>query len=164
MYPELKVRAIPDFGKGVFAKQNIGKGELLVIFGGYIMTLEEEQKLPLGMRDYAHQIAQNFVIGINKAKDIQPVDFLNHSCNPNAGFNGQIFLVAMRDIKKGEQITFDYAMVLSVESYDIECLCGSKNCRGRITGNDWKIPGLQKKYKGYFQPYLEKKIAKSIQK
>jgi uncharacterized protein len=158
--PKLEVRQIQNFGKGVFAKNNVNKNELLAIFGGYIMTLDEEQQLPVGMRDYAHQIAPNFVIGINKQEDIQSVDFFNHSCDPNAGFQGQIFLVAMRNIQIGEQITFDYAIVLSVESYDIKCLCGSKNCRKHITGNDWKISSLQKKYRGYFQPYLEDKIEK----
>jgi len=160
MYLGLEVKTIPNFGKGVFAKQNIDKNELLVIFGGYVMTLEEEQKLPLEIRDYAHQIAPDFVLGINKLEDIQPVDFINHSCNPNAGFNGQIFLVAMRDIKKGEQITFDYAMVLSIKGYHFKCLCGSANCRGNVTCDDWENPKLQEKYKGYFQPYLEERMAK----
>lgn len=152
--PKLEVKSISDFGKGIYAKENITKDELITIFGGYVMTLKEEEELPEGMRDYAHQIAPNFVLGINKEEDIQPVDFYNHSCNPNIGFQGQIFLVAMRDILAGEQVCFDYAMVLSVETYNIECLCGSSNCRKRITGNDWKIAELQEKYKGYFQPYL----------
>ena len=156
--PKLEVRSLPNFGKGIFAKEFIKKDELLTIFGGYVMTLDEEQQLPEGMRDYAHQIAPNFVLGINKLEDIQAVDFFNHSCNPNAGFQGQIFLVALRDIHIGEQICFDYAMVLSVETYNIECLCGYEKCRKYITGNDWKIPELQEKYRGYFQPYLEDKI------
>lgn len=62
------------------------------------MTLEEEQQLPLEIRDYACQIAPHLVIGINKIEDIQPTDYFNHSCNPNVGFQGQIFIVAMRDI------------------------------------------------------------------
>jgi SET domain-containing protein len=161
MNSKLSVKDIPNFGKGVFALQNISKKELLVMFGGYVMTLEEEQHLPKRIRDYAHQIAPNFVFGINKIKEIQPVDFINHSCDPNCGFRGQIFLVAMKDIKKGEQITFDYAMVLTIKGYKFKCVCGSANCRGYVTENDWKISKLQKKYKGYFQPYLEDKIKDS---
>lgn len=159
--PKLEVINIPDLGNGVFAKENIAKDELLTIFGGYVMTIEERQQLPLQIRDYPHQIAPNFLLGINKIEDIQPTDFFNHSCNPNAGFDGQIFLVATKGIHVGEQVVFDYAMVLSM-NYDIECLCGAENCRGRVTGNDWKIKEIQERYNGYFQPYLEDMIKNEI--
>ena len=42
--------------------------------------------------------------------------------------------------------------------YRLKCLCGSKQCRGCVTDEDWKIPALQRKYKGYFQYYIQKKI------
>ncbi len=96
--------------------------------------------------------------------EYQPtVESINHSCSPNAGFKGQIVLVAMHDIKKGEQITFDYATVLSKprgvdKEYEFKCNCGSVECRKSITWNDWKNPVLQKKYDGYFQWYLGEKI------
>ncbi|MFZ2048916.1 MAG: SET domain-containing protein-lysine N-methyltransferase [Minisyncoccia bacterium] len=158
--PKLEVRDIQDFGKGVYAKEDVLKDEILAIFGGYVMTLDEEQELPPHMRDFAHQIAPNFVIGINKDEDIQPVDYFNHSCNPNAGFKGQIFLLSMNNINKDEQITFDYSMVLSVETYKFDCQCGSENCRKVVRGTDWMLKALQEKYKGYFQWYLEEKIKK----
>lgn len=156
--PKLEVRKIPNLGNGIFAKTNIAKDELLTIFGGYVMTVEEVLQLPLEIRDYVHQITPDFLLGIFKIEDVQPSDFFNHSCDPNAGFNGQIFLVATREINEGEQVVFDYAQVLSMEHYDIECLCGSKNCRGRITGSDWKIKEVRERNKGYFQPYLEDMI------
>ena len=84
---------------------------------------------------------------------------VNHSCNPSCGFNGQISLVSMRDIFQGEEITYDYSMtdVGSKEQgwVDMECLCGSKNCRKMITGNDWRLEELQQKYKGYFSRYIQ---------
>ncbi len=160
--PNLKVATAGKKGKGVYASKRIKKDELLAIFGGYIMSLKEESKLPQEIGDLAHQIHENFVIGICSKSQIQPVDFFNHSCDANAGFNGQIFLVAMRDIQAGEEVFFDYAMVLhkskGVASYRMKCLCGSINCRGVITDLDWKNKALQKKYKGYFQYYIEKKI------
>lgn len=67
-------------------------------------------------------------------------------------------LLALRDIKAGEELTYDYALMESSPEYRIRCLCGSKECRGFLTGNDWRIPALQKKYKGFFEPYLQKKI------
>lgn len=92
-----------------------------------------------------------------------PQLFVNHSCDPNAGFNGQIFMVAMRDIKKDEEIVYDYAMLMHANKrsnsyFKMKCKCGSKMCRGFITENDWKISELQKRYDGYFQWYLQEKI------
>ncbi len=64
----------------------------------------------------------------------------------------------MRDIKKGEEITFDYAVCMTSNILNMHCLCGKNNCRKLITGDDWKIEELQKKYAGYFQPYIQEKI------
>jgi SET domain-containing protein len=160
----LKVCDTKNYGKGVFAKRGIKKNELLAVFGGYIKKLSEEKKLPKEIQDEGVQINENFSLGIIKKVQFEEASFFNHSCDPNAGFKGQIFLVAMKNIKKGEQICFDYAMVLSksknAKFYKLRCLCGSKNCRKYITDNDWKKPELQKKYEGYFQWYLQEKINK----
>ena len=44
-------------------------------------------------------------------------------------------------------------------TYDeFDCACGALHCRGRISGNDWKLPELQRRYKGYFSPYLQRRI------
>jgi hypothetical protein len=162
--PKMVMKKKPLIDNGIFAKAEIKKDELLAVFGGYVMTLKEESRLPEKIRDYSHQISPEFVIGVIDDNRIQKVDYFNHSCNPNAGFKGQIFLVAMRKIKKGEEVTFDYAMVLShapgVELYKMKCLCGSTKCRGYVTEDDWKIPELQKKYRGYFQYFLQEMIDK----
>ncbi|HEU0080455.1 MAG TPA: SET domain-containing protein-lysine N-methyltransferase [Candidatus Paceibacterota bacterium] len=159
--PKLQVIDKGELGKGVKTGEPIKKGEKVAVFGGYIFTVQEEQELPPGMNDYAHQISDEFVMGIMDESQIQPVDFFNHSCEPNVGFKGQIFLVAMRDIVAGEEICFDYAMVLSakIPPYPVKCFCGQKTCRGTLSYDDWKLPRLHEKYKGYFQPYLEDKIA-----
>lgn len=162
MSPKLEVRETDKYGKGIFAVKNLSKGELLAILGGYILTLKENMGLPKEFSDTGVQIAENFnITGKNIKED---TDCFNHSCDPNAGFGGQIFLIAMRNINKDEEITFDYAMVLhkakGIKLYKIKCLCGSKNCRGYVTEDDWKIPKLQKKYNGYFQYFLHEKIDK----
>jgi hypothetical protein len=82
---------------------------------------------------------------------------LNHSCEPNLGIQGQIVYVALRDIKRGEELTFDYAMN-GDEPYEMKCRCGKKSCRGTITGFDWKNPELQKKYDGYFSWFIQRRI------
>jgi hypothetical protein len=85
-------------------------------------------------------------------------DYVNHSCNPNAGLSGQIGLVAMRDIKIGEEVCFDYAMSDTMPYDEFNCGCGSKNCRRTVGGNDWQKPVLQKRYAGYFAPHVQRKI------
>lgn len=159
MDPRLVARAVQGGGHGVYAACRIRRHDLLTVFGGHVMTLAREARLPLKIRDYAHQIAGDFVLGVDKVRDVGLSDYYNHSCAPNAGFKGQVFLVAMRDIKAGEQVTFDYCMVLKRTArqlpYRIACDCGAPACRGWVTGTDWKRPELQKRYKGYFQWYIE---------
>lgn len=109
------------------------------------------------------QIEERFVIGSRSALNPEDTDFFNHSCEPNCGFRGQIFLVAMRDIIAGEEITFDYAMVVSESLgsdivFEMECTCGSASCRKIISENDWKKVELQTKYNGYFSQYIQEKI------
>ena len=153
--PNLEVRPSKKNGQGIFAKTNLKKGERLAIFGGDIMLIDEINNLPEQVQDYPMQIEERFVIGSRSAIEPEDTDFFNHSCDPNAGFKGQIFLVAMRDIEANEEVTFDYAMVVSESSgsaiiFEMECTCGAPNCRELITENDWKLPALRQKYRGYF--------------
>lgn len=86
--------------------------------------------------------------------------FLNHSCSPNVGVRGEITFVAMRDIKVGEELTIDYAMIENEDYPEMKCNCGARNCRKVITGKDWKRKDLQKKYGKYFSAFLLEKIGK----
>ena len=83
--------------------------------------------------------------------------FSNHSCDPNLGLRGQIVFVAMRPIRAGEELTHDWAMTDDDDS-STECHCGSANCRGTITGKDWRRAELQVRYGNYFSAYLLEKI------
>jgi uncharacterized protein len=158
MNPKLEVRDTKKYGKGVFAKEDIKKGETLAVFGGYVVKLDEEPT------DSGIQISENLIL--SSLNYTEQTDYINHSCNPNSGIKGQNFLVSIIKIKKNEQITFDYAMCLYSQTkkadYTIDCLCESKNCRKIVTSNDWKIPDLQKRYNGYFQLFLQEKINKII--
>jgi len=69
----------------------------------------------------------------------------------------------LRKIEGGEEITYDYAMVMHSNSesttyFKIPCLCRQENCRGYIAEDDWQRPELQKKYDGWFQWFLQEKI------
>lgn len=153
--------------KGVFAKEKIKKDEILFVMGGYILTIEDENKLEGEIADKPIEISDCFSIGPRSTKDLKkmPQHYVNHSCNPNAGFKGNIFMVAMKDIDKDEEIVYDYAMVMNSNKksnslFKFDCFCKTSSCRKIISEDDWKIPELQKKYKGYFQWFLEEKIKK----
>jgi len=75
--------------------------------------------------------------------------FLNHSCDPNVGFAGNVVLVAMRDVSPGEELTTDYALFDDYEG-SMRCRCGSASCRGIVDGRDWRRAELQARYRGYF--------------
>lgn len=57
----------------------------------------------------------------------------NHSCNANTGYAG-LNVIALRDIRKGEELTLDYASFLDESMEPFTCRCGAPNCRGQITG------------------------------
>lgn len=164
---KLEVRETLKYGKGVFAKSDIKKGEMLFVMGGYILTIEDENHLKGIVADKPIEISDRFSIGPRNASDLKnmPQHFVNHSCNPNVGFQGQIFMVAIKKIKIDQEICYDYAMVMNSCSdsnsyFTFDCKCGSKDCRNIITEDDWKIKKLQKKYYGYFQWFLQEKINK----
>jgi uncharacterized protein len=162
LHPHLEKRCSATQGCGIFAGTDIRKGERLAIFGGKIMLIDEMYQVPEEMQRYTMQIEERFVLG--PAGTIpEDTDFFNHSCDPNSGFKGQVFLVAMRDIRAGEEITFDYAMTVSESVgsdmvFRMDCACGSPRCRKTITEQDWMLPGLQERYKGYFSQYIRDKI------
>jgi hypothetical protein len=64
---------------------------------------------------------------------------MNHSCEPNIGFDAKDNFVAMKNLKKGEELTWDYGFDETNPKFKMKCDCGTKNCRKVVTGNDWKF-------------------------
>lgn len=151
-----EARDHPEGGCGVFTLGKIHKDELVSLWGGCMV---QKNELDPSMPRFTQRVLQvDEDLYIVTAEEVEPNDCFNHSCEPNLGFFGQIGLVAMRDIEAGEELMFDYAMS-DGEPYDeFYCYCGSSNCRKKITGNDWILPELWHKYKGYFSPYLARRI------
>ncbi len=157
--PKLEARPLPEKGfYGVFALEPVQAGELLVMWSGSLYSLENLEQLPVIERSRSVQVEDDlFMVPVKQG---EPADFINHACNPNAGLNGQIGLVAMREIAVGEEICYDYAMSDGSSYDEFECHCGYPDCRHRVTGGDWRLPELQQRYQGYFSPYLQRRIAR----
>ena len=155
--PKLENRPHLEKGDcGVFARQPIKEGELLSLWGGKILSADE---IDYNMENFTQQVLQIEDGFYLMTPSMEPSDCFNHSCDPNAGLTGQIGLIAMRDIEAGEEICLDYAMCDGSSYDEFDCQCGSPNCRGRVTGEDWKRPELWERYEGYFSPYLQRRIA-----
>ena len=147
-------------GFGLFTRYRIKKHELVIVFGGYVVTLQQLKKLPKYFHDYFYHVDDNLLIGIKKKTEFSISEYLNHSCDPSCGFKNQLCLVAMRDIYPGEEITTDYAFFVTSNTLRMKCTCGSVNCRKVIKNTDWKNLTLQRKYRNFFQPYIKEKIDK----
>lgn len=153
---EVKKSKIHD--KGLFAKENISKGEKVLIKGGRIVSQEFVDNNQKIVRNSEFQIDDNHCIAPTTNEEFKKsMLYINHSCEPNIGIKGKNIFVALRDIKKGEEITTDYGFFQN-NKFKMKCHCGEKNCRKTITGKDWQKKSLQKKYGNYLAPYLLQKI------
>lgn len=154
--PKLEGRMIAEKGfMGLFAREAVPAGELLTLYMGQLIDGAVLEGLPPAEQVHILQIEEDLYI---HPVSTEPAHYVNHSCNPNAGFAGQIAVVALREIAPGEEICFDYAMCDGSPYDEFECLCGEAACRKRISGSDWQNPDLWQRYAGYFSPYLQRRI------
>jgi hypothetical protein len=154
--PKIVIKKSRIHGLGMFAQENIDKGEIVFIKGGHIVkrsALYSSEQI-----DSYLPIDDDFFIGAKCREEEERIKlFINHACDPNCGMRGEITFIALRVILSGEELTCDYAMIDN-EAYQFECHCSSPNCRRIITGFDWRMRELQVKYSGYFARYLSEKM------
>ena len=159
MNNKLEARYLPEKGGyGVYATAPIEENEVLCIWGGNIWSYEEFSQLPEENQSHGIQVDEDHyqTYGLDEAPE--SADYVNHSCEPNAGLQGPITLVAMRSIEIGEEICFDYAMSDGTPYDEFTCGCATPACRGIVTGNDWQLSELQLRYANYLSPYLQRRI------
>ena len=138
-------------GRGVAAGEDIKKGEVIQHIKGVAKFLDIKTK--------EDSLSNPNWIGVGKNKWIDPNypnQFLNHSCNPNSGIKGSVTMVALKDIKEGDEITIDYAIIEGDDMWEMKCSCGEKNCR-KIVRSIRYIPLQQfQKYLPYVPNYFKK--------
>jgi len=158
--PKTEVRQSKIHGRGLFARADIAKGEIVAMKGGHIVdreTLRREITPRFGPVEI--QIDDDlFIAPVTEEERESSMLYSNHSCDANIGMRGEITFVAMRDIRADEELTHDWAMTDDDDDYAVECKCGAPNCRGTLTGKDWQGSELQARYAGYFSTYLAHKI------
>jgi uncharacterized protein len=145
---KIMLRKTKKFGRGVYAKQKIKKGEVVAVFDGPFYDDEFD--------DWTKDLL-NHTIQCGKAlwRDSKGLArYLNHSCEPNCGIKGRFKVVTMRAIKPGEQLTWDYEMTEKSDWWKLKCKCGAPSCR-KVIGNYRNLPlKLRKKYKGFISTWL----------
>jgi uncharacterized protein len=142
-------------GRGLFAVADVAAGEVVAVKGGHIVTTEQLYRLSEHLQNSDIQIAEGLhLVALTDDEYERVMLFINHSCEPNVGFAGNVVLVAMRDVAAGEELTTDYAL-FDVPATPMECACGTVSCRRLVTGDDWRDPELRARYAGYFSRYLE---------
>lgn len=137
------VRTSPLHGKGAFALQRIPKGTKIGEYvGERIDEAEADRRYPEDGPGPHHTFLFSLDDGsiIDAAVGGNSTRFLNHACDPNCEAieeEGRIFLHALRGIRKGEELVYDYHFILDVahtpaEKKKYPCRCGAANCRGTI--------------------------------
>ena len=136
----IEVKLSPKHGKGVFASHEIKKGDIILSWDLSIkLTPKEARKLSADEREHTNYIGNGVYVLMQP-----PEAFVNHSCEPNTFVKNHAD-VALRDIRKGEEITTDYS-INGVDDWTMECHCGKPSCRKIIVGDFRKLPAeIQKK-------------------
>ena len=146
--PKLIVKKSNIHGTGVFTTEPVREGQKIIEYTG--------EKIPGTEGDRRSEIDEKltYIFILNDKYDIDgsvngnEARLVNHSCDPNAYtdiFDDRIWIIADRNIKAGEEITYDY----SFDADALEaCHCGEKNCRGYINDAESKITKELLKHKG----------------
>jgi len=142
-------------GKGIFALHDIKEGEIILEMDDS-QVVEKDKVKELSEEDQNH----TDYIGNGKYSVMKsPEKFINHSCDPNT-FVKNRKVIAMKDIDKNEEITYDYS-INGIDPWEMNCKCGSKNCRKIVYGDFRKLDAkTQKKYESYLEDWYKQEILK----
>lgn len=157
------VRDTKKYGKGVFAERDIIRGEVIHVLNGETLSMRD---LVARVNSGNENIDDPLQVGKRTYIDLDSISrTFNHSCDPNAALRKRSELFAIKEILKGEEITFDYSSTIAPTEWRMKCGCGSAHCRG-VLGDVLSIPKKDRtKYQkiGAFQTYM-RKLLKMIER
>ncbi len=143
------VKDTPLKGLGIFALRDIRKSEIISTFTGPRVKIERLDDFPPEVVDHLFNVGTDEYLLAR-----EPEVRTNHSCDPNAGIVKDVCLIAMHDIRKDEEITFDYSIIMDDE-WVMECRCGSPLCR-KIIGKYKDLPSeIKEKYRDYSPEWIK---------
>ena len=146
-----KVRRSKIDNFGLYATRDIKSGSKIIEYKGKVITRKEAEENPKYDNDKAI-----YLFNLNKKYDLDG-DFkfntarlINHSCDPNCEVTGtglKVWVHSIKDIKKGEEFSYDYGFSFDEDFKNYPCKCGSIKCCGYIVreGSRWRIKKKKKK-------------------
>ena len=137
-------------GKGLYATQDIKEGTRIIDYVGKIITkkqTEESERFDNAKPIYLFNLNNRYDLDGDVKSNIARL--INHSCSNNCDYEGKglkLWVVAVKNIKKNEELTCDYGFSYDSDYKQFPCKCSSKNCVGYIVreGSRWRI---NKKFK-----------------
>jgi uncharacterized protein len=141
--PRIQVRRSGIHGKGVFALAPIAGGERILEYTGSVITWKQAKKRPPHNPDdpnhtfYFHIDDKHVIDGLDGGNAAK---WINHACGPNCEADeddGRVFITALRDIAPGEELNYDYGLILDGKhtkkvKKEFACHCGTPKCRGTM--------------------------------
>ena len=141
--PRIQVRRSGIHGKGVFALAPISEGERILEYTGSVITWAQAKKLPPHNPDdpnhtfYFHIDDKHVIDGLDGGNAAK---WINHACGPNCEADeegARVFIKALRDIAPGEELNYDYGLILDGRhtkkvKEEFACRCGTPECRGTM--------------------------------
>ena len=159
--PYISVKKSKIHNKGVFAKKDVPEGTRVIEYVGEKITKRESDNRyddSLAKHKKNQKNGAVYVFELNKRYDIDgnvswnTAKNINHSCDPNCEVDiirGKIWIIALRDIKKGEELSYNYGYAYDGDD-EHKCLCRTASCIGYILDeDDW--PKFLKTTKKSFQ-------------
>jgi uncharacterized protein len=128
----LVIRRSKIDSEGCYTLQPITKGRRIVEYTGPRLTIKEAD-------DLYDEHARTYLFGLTDGKHVIDGEgvaaFINHCCDPNCEaeeIDGHVWIIALRDIAAGEELTYDYNLYDGDGNDLALCFCGARNCRGSM--------------------------------
>tara|TARA_Y100000590_G_scaffold269179_1_gene302282 strand:+ start:64 stop:522 length:459 start_codon:yes stop_codon:yes gene_type:complete len=140
-----KIRKSNIDNKGLIAAKNIKKGTRIIEYKGKLISKkesEENSKFDNSKRIYIFEINNKYDLDGNF--NFNYARLINHSCNPNCEAVGKglkLWIESIKDIKKGEELSYDYGFSFDEDFKNYPCKCNSLNCCGYIVRQEsrWRV-------------------------
>lgn len=141
-----KVQQSPIHGRGLYARRAIAAGTDIIQYIGEKISKEESSRRALEWEAKARKRGSGLVYifelddewDLDGRRGRNPARYINHSCDGNCeaiNYEGEIWIVARKDIEAGEELTYDYGYDME-HFLDHPCRCGTDNCIGYIVRQD----------------------------
>jgi hypothetical protein len=159
VHPQVAARDSEIEGRGLFAREELDAGIVVLRLGGRLVsTAELERLIEQANTDPSRPYVDTLTIYEDRHLVLpsdSPIHFGNHSCDPTMWHMGPYEIATRRPIQAGEELTIDYGTQSGAPGFAMTCHCGSGLCRGEVTSNDWRLPALQERYRHHWVPALE---------